>query len=79
LAERRPNVVREIYRLFVDSKRAAAHPPAEGFDMTPFGVEATRAGLDIVIDYAVQQGILPRRISVEEAYEPGLRALGSMV
>lgn len=77
LAEERPDAVRELYRLFVAAKTMTPLPSG-AIDMTPYGVEATRKGLEIVIDYAVQQGVLARRISVEEAYEPGLRALGAL-
>jgi 4,5-dihydroxyphthalate decarboxylase len=77
LAEERPDVVREIYRLFGESKQLASGATQFGLDMTPFGVEPTRRGLELAIDYAVQQKLIPRRISLEEAYAPGLKALGA--
>ena len=72
-----PDAVRELYRVFVDSKTRS--PPAAGaLDMTPVGFEATRKGLELVIDYAVQQKLIPARLSVEEAYGEALRVLGSL-
>jgi 4,5-dihydroxyphthalate decarboxylase len=75
----RPDVVRELYRLFVESKALAPRPAPGAIDMTPVGVEATRRGLDLVIDYAFQQKVIPRRISVDEAYAGARRALGSAI
>jgi 4,5-dihydroxyphthalate decarboxylase len=78
VVDSRPDAVRELYRLFAESKRRA--PPAPGaIDMTPVGLEATRSGLEIVIDYAVQQKIIPRRISVEEAYAGAVKALAPVL
>ena len=77
LTEDRPDAVREIYRLFAAAKAAA--PAPAGLDLTPIGVEATRRGLDLVMDYAVQQRIAPRRFSVDELYADAERILGSAI
>lgn len=54
----------EVYRLLVESRKAAGDPP-----MLPHGVEANRRNLEIAIDVAYRQGMIPRRFSVEELFE----------
>ena len=44
LARSRPDVVREVYRLLAESKRAAGLPTGV-LDTTPFGLEANRRNL----------------------------------
>jgi 4,5-dihydroxyphthalate decarboxylase len=54
----------EVYRLLVESRKAAGDPP-----MLPHGLEANRRNLEIAIDVAHGQGMIPRRFSVEELFE----------
>jgi len=54
----------EIYELLVQSKQAAGDPP-----MLPHGLEANRRNLEVAIDCAHRQGMIPRRFSVEELFE----------
>jgi 4,5-dihydroxyphthalate decarboxylase len=68
LAETRPDAVAEIYRLLQESK-ALAPPPAEGIDFFPFGVEANRRPLELMVQYSVEQRIVPRAFAVEELFE----------
>jgi 4,5-dihydroxyphthalate decarboxylase len=75
LAEARPDVVREIYRLLQESKRLAP-PPAGGIDFFPYGVEANRKPLELMVQYAVEQQIIPRAYSVEELFGDAAAALG---
>ncbi|MBN9408443.1 MAG: ABC transporter substrate-binding protein [Burkholderiales bacterium] len=77
LAARRPDVVLELWRLLVESKRrAAAAPDARpGPDLTPFGVEANRRSLALLLDYAGRQGLLPRPLSVDDLFDDTTRAL----
>jgi 4,5-dihydroxyphthalate decarboxylase len=77
LAKSRPDVVREVYRLFLEAKQAAfaqGGPPA--LDPWRFGIEANRRSLEIVIDFAVKQGLIPRHIPVDELFSDTMRALG---
>jgi 4,5-dihydroxyphthalate decarboxylase len=67
LAKSRPDIVEEVYALLREGKRRA--PPPEGTDTTPFGVEACRPALEHIIDYAVQQQLIPRRFDVEELFD----------
>jgi 4,5-dihydroxyphthalate decarboxylase len=51
----------EIYGLLLESKKAAGDPP-----MLPHGLEANRRNLEIAIDCAYKQSMIPRRFAVEE-------------
>jgi 4,5-dihydroxyphthalate decarboxylase len=76
LAKARPDVVREVYRLFREAKEAAfAQSGAPALDPWRFGIEANRRSLEIVIDYALKQGLIPRRIAVDELFSDTMRAL----
>jgi 4,5-dihydroxyphthalate decarboxylase len=70
-----PEVVREIYRMLKESKRAAGLPKAGEVDTNPFGVEANRRNLEIVIDYVHQQRLIPRRYAVDELFDDLTRTL----
>ncbi len=54
----------EIYQLLVESKKAAGSPP-----MLPHGLEANRRNLEVAIDCAYKQKMIPRRFTVEELFE----------
>ena len=68
LADTRPDVVAEIYRLLQESK-ALAPPPADGIDFFPHGLEANRKPLELIVQYAAEQRIIPRAFAVEELFE----------
>ena len=69
LSRSRPDIVEEIFRLFVESKQAVSDANDAGIDYTPVGIEANRKGLELAIEYAVQQKIIPRRLDVEELFD----------
>ena len=76
LSQRRPDAVEEVYRLLAESKRLAP-PPAPGEpDTTPFGVEANRRNLEIIIDHVHRQRLIPRRFTVDELFDDVTRRLG---
>jgi 4,5-dihydroxyphthalate decarboxylase len=54
----------EVYELLVKSKEAAGNPP-----MLPHGLEANRRNLELAIDCALKQKLIPRRFSVEELFQ----------
>jgi 4,5-dihydroxyphthalate decarboxylase len=54
----------EVYRLLVESKKAAGNPP-----MLPHGLEANRRNLEAAIDCAYKQALIPRRFTVDELFE----------
>jgi 4,5-dihydroxyphthalate decarboxylase len=74
LSQTRPDVVAEIFRLLLASKRAAP-APADGVDSLPFGVSAMRKPLELIIGYTLEQKIIPRHIEVDELFDDSTRAL----
>ncbi len=74
LADARPDVVREIYRMLKESK-AAMPPSADGIDSIPFGVEAIRKPLEMIMRYSVEQKIIPRAFTVDELFDDVTRKL----
>ncbi len=68
LAQSNPKAVAELYRLLEASKTAAGLPAAGQIDTAPFGKEANRASLELLISYAVQQRLIPRRLAVDELW-----------
>jgi len=74
LADQRPDVVAEAFRMLKASK-AAAPPPADGIDFHLFGVEALRKPLELVIQYATEQKIIPRALTVDELLDDSTREL----
>jgi 4,5-dihydroxyphthalate decarboxylase len=54
----------EVYGLLLESKKAAGNPP-----MLPHGLEANRRNLEVAIDCAFKQNMIPRRFAVEELFE----------
>ncbi len=76
IAKSRPDVVKEIYRVLHDSRRAVL-PPADNGLLDPwrFGVEANRRSLEIIIDYSIRQKLIPRKCSVDELFDDSMRAL----
>ncbi|HEY7550550.1 MAG TPA: phosphate ABC transporter substrate-binding protein [Hyphomicrobiaceae bacterium] len=68
LADARPDAVGEIYRLLQESKALAA-PPADGIDFYPYGVEASRKALELMVQYSVEQQIISRAFTVDELFE----------
>ncbi len=70
-----PRAVQEVYRMLLESKRAAGLPPRGELDANPFGLEANRRNLEVAIDYVHQQGLIPRRFAVDELFDDVTRAL----
>jgi len=75
LSKSDPAAVREIYRLLEQSKKAAKLPKAGEVDVNPFGVEANRRNLEVVIDAVYRQRMIPKRFSVDELFDDVTRAL----
>ncbi len=74
LSKRRPDVVREIYRLLSESRAQA--PAAVVGALPPLGFEANRKGIGMAIDWAFEQKIISRRLSVEELFDDVTASLG---
>ena len=75
LVKTNPEAVKEIYRLLAQGKTAAGLPKAGAIDFLPFGLAACRPGLQTIIDYALQQSLIPRKIAVEELFDDTTRVL----
>lgn len=76
IARARPDVVKEVFRLLHQSKLAAKLPDTgTALDALRFGVEPNRQALDVIIDFAFRQGMIPRRFSVDELFDDTARAL----
>jgi 4,5-dihydroxyphthalate decarboxylase len=76
LAATRPDVVREVYRVLQASKQLAP-PAADGIDFFPSGVEANRKALELIVQYSVEQEVIPRPVAVEELFAGAVDALGT--
>jgi 4,5-dihydroxyphthalate decarboxylase len=75
LSRAKPELVREVYRMLKESKRAAGLPEPGAIDFHPFGVEACRPALEMIISYAVQQKLIPRPFEVDDLFDDTTRAL----
>jgi len=64
----RPDAIRQLCRLFVASKAAAAPEPSER-DRAPIGREAVEPSVALALRLAGEQGLLPRPLSLEEVWE----------
>ena len=73
LAKSRPDVVVGVYDLLKRNKEQMG--PAASLDLVPFGVEANRKPLELIVDYTFQQALIPRRYAVEELFDATTRGL----
>ena len=73
LATSRPDVVAGVYDLLKRNKAQVG--PAATPDLAPFGIEANRKPLELIVDYAFQQALIPRRYAVEELFDETARGL----
>ena len=65
----RPDIVTQIYLLLAQSKAHAEGSQPATVDLTPFGVEANRKALEVLIRNATDQKLLPRPLTVDEIFE----------
>jgi 4,5-dihydroxyphthalate decarboxylase len=76
IADSRPGVVRELYRMLKESRAAAALPTGMD-DPARFGVRAQRKSLEQMIAYAHQQTLISRRFTADELFADAVRILGT--
>src|ERR1700761_7106885 len=74
ISKKHPEVVRELYRMIVESRALADPAPPAAFP--PIGLEANRKGIQLAIDWALDQKIIPRRLSVDELFDDVTGSLG---
>jgi 4,5-dihydroxyphthalate decarboxylase len=76
LAEARPDVVREIFRLLQESRRLGDNRPGlDGIDLQPTGFEAVAPAVRMIVRFAVEQKLIPDTYPVEALFGPVLRAI----
>lgn len=73
LAKANPEAVREIYRVLKESKSHAR--AGNGVDTIRFGLAQVRPSLNLIIDYSVQQKLIPRAFDVDELFDDATRDL----
>jgi 4,5-dihydroxyphthalate decarboxylase len=77
LSRSQPDVVRDAFRQFQESKRAAGMPEGGALDPYRFGVEACRPTLEIILDFCLRQKLISRPMSVDELFDDTTRSLGA--
>ena len=75
LSRSRPDVVREVFRIFKESRDIAVRAGNKNAAQLQFGLEANRPALETIIDIAFDQKLIPRRFSVEELFDDTTRRL----
>ncbi|WP_260926986.1 phosphate ABC transporter substrate-binding protein [Novosphingobium sp. 9] len=74
LSKNRPDVVRELYRMIGETRDLTEGGLPDPFP--PMGLEANRKGLQLAIDWAYEQKIIPARMSVDSLFDETTGALG---
>jgi 4,5-dihydroxyphthalate decarboxylase len=75
LSKTNPAAVAEVFRMLKESKRAAGLPKPGAYDFHPFGLEACRPALEMIIQYAVEQKLIPYPFAVDELFDETTRGL----
>ena len=73
LRKSNPSAVKKIYRAVLESKQIA--PAPHGIDTIRFGVDEIRRSLELIIEYSVQQKLIPKRFTVDELFDEVIRDL----
>lgn len=74
ISKNRPDIVREIYRMIGESRDLTEGGLPDPFP--PMGLEANRKGLELAIQWAFEQKIIPRKLSVDELFDETTASLG---
>ncbi|MDH4190474.1 MAG: phosphate ABC transporter substrate-binding protein, partial [Betaproteobacteria bacterium] len=74
LTRSHPEAVREFWRLLVESRRRGGSTLEDGIDARPYGLDAIRRPLEVAIDCVVRQGLVPRRLGVDELFDEVTRS-----
>ena len=75
LLKEHPDAVREIIKLVGEAKKRAGFPKSPDFDPFTIGLEETRRGLEVAIEYAYVQQLIPRKLTVDELFDDVTRSL----
>ena len=77
IVKERPDAVREVYRVLKESRGLAQDIPTGAEDPLRFGIGAVSQSLDQIIAYALDQGLIPRKLSAAELFADAARILGA--
>lgn len=69
LSATRPDVVRDVFRMFKEARDIAAAGGSKNAAQLKFGVDANRPSLEAIIDIAYDQKLIPKRYSVDELFD----------
>jgi 4,5-dihydroxyphthalate decarboxylase len=75
LSKSKPEIVREVYRMFRESKKAAGLPKPGAIDFAPLGFDSVKTALDLMSSYCLEMKLVPKRYSVDELFDDTTRAL----
>jgi len=75
IVKSRPDVVREVYRMVLASRRAMDSSKDGKLDPLRFGIENVRKSLELAIEYSLVQKFIARRLTVDELFDDTTRAL----
>ena len=75
LSQQRPDVVREVLRIFKAAHDIAAGSGNKNAAAIKFGLAPNRATLETIINNAFEQKLLPRRFTVDELFDDTTRGL----
>jgi 4,5-dihydroxyphthalate decarboxylase len=75
LSNTRPDVVREVFRIFKESRDIAVRGGNKNAAQLNYGLEANRPALEAIISLTYDQKLIPRRFSVEELFDETTRSL----
>ncbi len=75
ISREQPEVVREIFRMLVESRNLTEGGVPDPFP--PVGLEANRKGIQLAIDWAYDQKIIPEKMSVDSLFDETTAGLGS--
>lgn len=75
LAETRPDIIREIYRLLIANKQAAEGAQTTGIELQPYGFDKVRPAVEMVTRFAFEQALIPENYPASEVFGPVLDAL----
>ena len=73
ISRRHPDVVRELFRMIKESRALTEGGLPDPFP--PLGFEANRKGIQLAIDWAFDQKIIPAKLDVEELFDDVTRVL----
>ena len=75
IVKSRPDVVREVYRMVLASRRAMDSSKEGKLDALRFGLENVRQALELAIEMSLVQKFIARRLTVDELFDDTTRAL----